>query len=94
MSDIFGNLNQMAQSPYIPQDQNEKVKSSIFARLGNVKEFIFASEDGESPCPTKYFMEILENYRFQFTEVSKMQKLEGDIWLFAGDGDYYVVAKF
>lgn len=92
MSDIFGNLNQMAQSPYIPQDQNEQIKNSIFARLGKVKEFVYAGEDGESPCTAKYFMETLENYRFQFAEVSKMQK--GDIWLFAGDGDYYVVAKF
>lgn len=92
MSDIFGKLNQTAKSPYISIEENEQIKNLIFARLGEVKEFVFASEDGESPCPAKYFMEILENYRFQFAEVSKMQK--GDIWLFAGDGDFYVVAKF
>ena len=81
-----------AQSPYVDMETNEKVKNSLFARLGNVKEFVFASEDGESPCTAKHFMEILNNYRFQFAEVPKMER--GDIWLFAGDGDYYVVAKF
>ncbi len=90
MSNIFGNLNQQAKSPYISIEENEQVKNIIFARLGNVKEFVFASEDGETPCPAKYFMEILENYRFQFAEVSKMQK--GDIWL--ADGDQFVIAKF
>jgi hypothetical protein len=81
-----------AQSPYVDMEINEKVKNSLFARLGNVKEFVFASEDGEFPCTAKHFMEILNDYRFQNEEISKMQK--GDIWLFAGDGDYYVVAKF
>jgi hypothetical protein len=90
MSDVFGKLNQQAQSTYIPQEQNELLKNLLFTRLGNVKEFVFASEDGESPCPAKYFMEILENYHFQFAEVSKMQK--GDIWL--ADGDQFVIAKF
>jgi hypothetical protein len=90
MSDVFGKLNQQAQSPYVNEETNEKAKNLIFARLGDVKEFVFASEDGESPCPAKYFMEILENYRFQFTEVSKMQK--GDIWL--ADGDQFMIAKF
>ena len=88
--DIFGTLKQMAQSPYIPQDQNEQLKNSIFTRLGEVKEIVFSGEDGETPCQMSYFVEVLNNYRFQFAEVPKMQK--GDIWLF--DGDYYVVAKF
>jgi len=88
--DIFGTLNQMAQSPYIPQDQNEILKNSIFTQLGEVKEIVFSGEDGETSCQISYFVEVLNNYRFQFAEVLKMQK--GDIWLF--DGDYYIVAKF
>ena len=48
MSNIFGNLNQNAQSPYVDMETNKKAKDYIFSRLGKIKKVFWASEDGES----------------------------------------------
>lgn len=88
--DIFGELNQKSESPYVTIEKNEQIKNEIFARLGKVKKFIYANEDGESLCSAKYFLEVLNEYHFQKNEISKMKK--GNIWL--SDGDVFVVAKF
>jgi len=92
MSNIFGNLNQNAQSPYVDMETNKKAKDYIFSRLGKIKKVFWASEDGESDANVADFAEILADYKFQFAELKNLKGKE--IWLDADDGDIKIVAKF